>query len=53
MGNWIKTYQCGVIKAIHEFSVDHCWDLIYFRFYLLAVQDFSLRSIEENNGYNA
>ena len=45
MGNWIKTYRYGVIEAVHEFCVNHDWELIYLTVDPLEQQSFAIRKI--------
>ena len=28
MGNWLKSYRYGVIEAVHQFCVEHNWQII-------------------------
>ena len=45
MGNWVKTFRYGVIEAVHEFCVNHGWELIYLTVDPLEMQSFAVRKI--------
>ena len=45
MGNWISMYRYGVIEAVHEFCVNHNWELIYLTAEPTESQSFAIRKI--------
>ena len=53
MGNWISTYRYGVIEAVHEFCVEHDWELLYLTAEPLESKSFAIRRIEQAGGGNA
>jgi len=45
MGNWISMYRYGVIEAVHEFCVNHDWEIIYLTAEPTESQSFAIRKI--------
>lgn len=45
MGNWVSMYRYGVIEAVHEFCVNHNWELIYLTAEPTESQSFAIRKI--------
>jgi len=48
MGNWTKGFRYGVIEAVHEFCVEHDWELIYLTLEPIENQSFAIRRILKN-----
>lgn len=46
MGNWVSAYRYGVIEAVHEFCVEHGWELIYLTLEPVEKQSFAIRRIQ-------
>lgn len=45
MGNWISGYKYGVIEAVHEFCIDHNWEIIYLTIEQSIPPSFVIRRI--------
>lgn len=45
MGNWVSSYRYGVIEAVHEFCVNHDWELVYLTAEPTESQSFAVRKI--------
>jgi hypothetical protein len=45
MGNWVKGFRYGVIEAVHEFCVEHDWELRYLTAQRLERPSFAVRRI--------
>jgi hypothetical protein len=46
MGNWVSMYRYGVIEAVHEFCVEHHWELIYLTAEPTESQSFAIRKMQ-------
>lgn len=46
MGNWVSGYKYGVIEAVHEFCVNHNWEILYLTIEQSIPPSFALRKIE-------
>lgn len=44
-GNWISGVRYGVMEAVHEFCVDHNWELLYQTADLVEWSSFAIRRI--------
>ena len=42
MGNWVKGFRYGVIEAVHEFCVEHDWELRYLTVQRLERPSFAI-----------
>ena len=42
MGNWVKGLRYGVIEAVHEFCVEHDWELRYLTVQRLERPSFAI-----------
>ena len=49
MGLWVNSYRNGVIEAVHEFCVEHEWEIIYLTLDPIEVQSFAIRRIQQDN----
>jgi len=45
MGNWTGAYRYGVIEAVHEFCVEHDWELVFLTLEPIEGQSFAIRRI--------
>jgi hypothetical protein len=46
MGNWIGAYRYGVIEAVHEFCVEHDWELVYLTAEPIEMPSFAITRIQ-------
>lgn len=46
MGNWVKGFRYGVIEAVHEFCVEHDWELRFLTVQRLERPSFAISRLE-------
>ena len=46
MGNWVKGFRYGVIEAVHEFCVEHDWELRYLTVQRLERPSFAISRLQ-------
>ena len=46
MGNWVKGFRYGVIEAVHEFCVEHDWELRYLTVQRLERPSFAISHLQ-------
>ena len=49
MGNWVRGCRYGVIEAVHEFCVEHGWELVYLTAEVTENRSFALRRIRHSS----
>ena len=45
-GNWISSLRYGVVEAVHEFCVNHGWELIYVTAEPIEGNSFAIRKLD-------
>jgi predicted O-methyltransferase YrrM len=47
LGNWVEGYRYGVIEAVHEFCVQHNWELLFLTAEPIENRSFAIRRIRQ------